>query len=109
MDVATFMCGSLRVDARRLLDMDMLMEYHATLLAHGISGYTFEALVSDYRLALLLCLVMPVLSSPDWLRLHTAGLLHRGSTIGERFELACAVVHRITSAVADLHNGGIAK
>ena len=62
LDVATFMCGSMRVDARRALEMDMLCEYHSALCAQGVLDYSFESLVSDYRNAVLLCLVLPVLS-----------------------------------------------
>lgn len=49
MDVAYFLGGAFDRDTRRAVERDLLREYHAALLAHGVRGYDFEQLMADYR------------------------------------------------------------
>ena len=38
----------------------MLRSYHATLVANGVSGYSFEDMMMDYRRGLLIAMAIPV-------------------------------------------------
>lgn len=49
MDVAYFLGGAFDRDTRRAVERDLLREYHAALLAHGVGAYDFEHLMADYR------------------------------------------------------------
>jgi len=49
MDVAYFLGGAFPREQRRLHEQDLLRGYHEQLLALGVSGYSFEHLVNDYR------------------------------------------------------------
>lgn len=49
MDVAYFLGGAFDRDTRRAVERDLLREYHAALLAHGVEGYDFDHLMADYR------------------------------------------------------------
>ena len=102
LDVACFVCGSMRADVRRACEMDLLVAYHDELLRRGVRKYSMEALLADYRSAVLLCIVLPAFSAPEWVALAQRGGLLRGSPTGARFELACSIVHRITTAIAEL-------
>lgn len=52
-DVAPFLCGSLTVEQRRAAEADLLRQYHALLVEHGVAGYSAQQLREDCRLALL--------------------------------------------------------
>jgi hypothetical protein len=47
-------------ERRRRLEMPLLRRYHAALVDHGVSGYSFEALWGDYRLSVVWRLAVPV-------------------------------------------------
>ncbi len=49
MDVAYFLGGAFDRDTRRAVERDLLAEYHADLLAQGVTDYDFEDLMNDYR------------------------------------------------------------
>lgn len=53
-DVAWFMVTSLTIAQRRESEADLLNAYHAELEKAGISGYSMDEPMADYRLALLL-------------------------------------------------------
>jgi len=55
-DIAYFLYSNVDVETRRKHEMDVLREYHRTLVEHGVKGYTFEQLVEDYRASLLVSL-----------------------------------------------------
>jgi hypothetical protein len=55
-DIAYFLYSNVDVETRRNVEMDVLREYHRTLVEHGVQGYTYEQLVEDYRASLLVSL-----------------------------------------------------
>ena len=52
-DVAMFISEAFPAEQRRDQEMGLLRAYHATLESSGVSGYTFEECLSDYRLSML--------------------------------------------------------
>jgi aminoglycoside/choline kinase family phosphotransferase len=52
-DVASLFVTSLAPGDRRIAERDLLPRYHEALCARGVSGYTFEACWTDYRLSVL--------------------------------------------------------
>ena len=52
-DVAMFISEAFPAEQRRDQEMGLLSAYHATLESNGVSGYTFEECLSDYRLSML--------------------------------------------------------
>jgi len=50
-DVSYFFILSLPVSLRRQAERDLLQSYHATLVAHDVTDYTFEQCWQDYRLS----------------------------------------------------------
>ncbi len=52
-DVATFVSEAYPVEQRRAVEMGLLRTYHSTLEANGVSDYSFEECVEDYRLSML--------------------------------------------------------
>lgn len=48
-DIANFLGMSVTAENRREWQDGLLRRYHAALLAHGVSGYSFDRLVEDYR------------------------------------------------------------
>jgi hypothetical protein len=59
-DLAYMMAVHWYPDLRREREQPLLDHYHATLLAHGVSGYTRRALDDDYRLSVLRRITTPV-------------------------------------------------
>ena len=49
MDVAYFLSGAFDRDTRRATEVDLLRGYHDELLRHGVTDYTFDHLMADYR------------------------------------------------------------
>lgn len=49
MDVSYFLGGALSREARRALEPELLRRYHDDLQAHGVTGYSFDQLMEDYR------------------------------------------------------------
>jgi hypothetical protein len=62
-DLAYMMAIHWYPDRRRRLEPVLLDRYHATLLAHGVSGYDRQALQEGYRLAVLWQITTPVLQA----------------------------------------------
>ena len=56
-DVATFIGEAFPTERRRAEEMDLLRLYHAALAEHGVTGYSFDECVDDYRLSMLEVLV----------------------------------------------------
>jgi len=52
-DVATFLCEVFTPEQRTKYELDFLHLYHSKLLEAGISGYTFDQCLTDYRLSFL--------------------------------------------------------
>jgi hypothetical protein len=59
-DLAYMMALHWYPERRRRLEQPLLDRYHASLTAHGVSGYAREALAEDYRLSVLWQLTTPV-------------------------------------------------
>jgi thiamine kinase-like enzyme len=53
-DVAWFMITSLTIEQRRLAEETLLSTYHCALADAGVTDFTMEDLLADYRLALLM-------------------------------------------------------
>ena len=100
LDLAAFVAASLATGVRRTLEGELLRTYHAQLGARGVAC-DFDALVTDYRKAVALCLTAPVLSAPAWAR-----ELAVSAEPDALMELVLAVVERIATHVADVHGGG---
>jgi hypothetical protein len=47
-------------ERRRRLERRLLERYHATLTARGVRGYSFDALLEDYRLSAAWQITTPV-------------------------------------------------
>lgn len=56
--LATFWTPTQRHEANR--EQTLLQRYYATLCAHGVTGYTWDDLLLDYRHGLIFWLLMPV-------------------------------------------------
>lgn len=53
LDLALFLADSLTSETRRACEAELLDDYHALLVAHGVEDYSHDDLLRDYRLALL--------------------------------------------------------
>jgi len=62
-DAAYFIGNGPRVPDRRAHEMDLLRRYYDCLLARGVSGYTWERCVDEYKRATLSGIVMTVVAS----------------------------------------------
>jgi thiamine kinase-like enzyme len=61
-DAAYFMSQSVDPAVRKSCEMEALRTYHETLREGGVSGYSFDDLMWDYRSTAMYCLVYPVIS-----------------------------------------------
>ena len=52
-DVATFISDTYATQERRSVEKGLLHTYHAALVDNGVSGYSFEECLRDYRLSML--------------------------------------------------------
>jgi thiamine kinase-like enzyme len=59
-DLAYMMAMLWYPDRRRRMERPLLDRYHATLLAHGVSGYDRQTLDDDYRLSALWLITRPI-------------------------------------------------
>jgi hypothetical protein len=50
-DIAYFLCQSMQTDDRRAIEDEMLRRYHERLQMHGVTDYSWDDLVRDYRLS----------------------------------------------------------
>ena len=60
LDVARLLCGSLSAQHRAACEMVALRRWHQTLESGGVTAYSFQQALRDYRLGALLCLYFPV-------------------------------------------------
>ncbi len=90
-DLAYFTTQSLSVGRRRDWEADLVVRYHNGLLAAGVTGYPFEEMWHDYRVATLFCLVYPVIAGG-------------GLTVEDErhVELCRTLFERCTAAITDL-------
>lgn len=81
-DVAYFLALSVDAEVRRSEEAALLARYHAGLLAGGVTGYDFDQLCHDYRLAQVLTLAfvtLPFMSAESSTTdLNTTGLADLG-------------------------------
>jgi hypothetical protein len=89
-DVAYFMSTCLEVDDRRRHERDLVAAYHRSLADHGVTGYSLEECLDDYRLGMLHGPLIILLG-----RL-TAGVTERGD------EMFRAMWRRSATAIDDL-------
>lgn len=61
-DVAYLLCGGLDADVRKANEERLLHLYHDTLVANGVTGYSFEQCWREYRRMALYVLVYVVIS-----------------------------------------------
>ncbi len=61
-DVGYFLSQNLTTIDRRTHEDDLLHAYHDTLVANGVSGYSFEQLQADYRVGVACGWMIPVLA-----------------------------------------------
>lgn len=61
-DVGYFMSQSVNTDDRKACEMDVIRRYHETLVECGVRNYSFDECLRDYRVAVMYCLVYPVIS-----------------------------------------------
>lgn len=52
-DVAAFVSEAFPTEQRRAVEMGLLRTYHSTLEANGVTGYSFDECVEDYRLSMM--------------------------------------------------------
>lgn len=52
-DLALFLADSLTSETRRACETELLDDYHALLVAHGVEDYSHDDLLRDYRRALM--------------------------------------------------------
>ena len=62
-DIAYFLYGNVDIETRRAHEMDALRAYHRTLVEHGVTGYSFEQLMRDYRASLLVSLAIFIVNA----------------------------------------------
>lgn len=89
-DVAYFLCAAMPPDERRACENRVLREYHDTLVAGGVTGYSFDDLLRDFRIGIGTLLIATV---------GAVGLLDFSSERG--FQLARQLCERTSAAVAD--------
>jgi aminoglycoside phosphotransferase (APT) family kinase protein len=89
-DIAYFLYSNLDVETRRAHEMDILREYHETLLANGVRNYSFESLVDDYVKSLLVSLGIWIVNAAT---LDTAN--ERGKALFDLF------FDRLSTAIMD--------
>ena len=61
-DVATFIIDGFAPQQRRDVERGLLRTYHSTLVSNGVSDYSFEECLSDYRLSMLELFVFWILT-----------------------------------------------
>jgi hypothetical protein len=89
-DVAYLLSQSMTVETRRRHEMTIVRRWHDSLIRHGVTGYSLEDAVDDYRLSALVCLGWTVAGT----------VLDRGNERGRA--LAQIQVTRSFSAALDL-------
>ncbi len=93
-DFAYFLNGTLPPAERQAHESDLIKLYHDTLVANGVTGYTFDQCWEDYRISTLFC----------WL--YTVIALGSLDIANERgLALFTANIERNVSAMTDLNVG----
>ena len=59
-DVAYLLGGSLQIDKRRRLERELLERYHDALCRAGVTGYSLDDCVADYRWSLMYATLYPI-------------------------------------------------
>jgi hypothetical protein len=90
-DVAYFLSQSVNPVDRKAIEMDILNRYHEKLVEHGVTRYSFDQCLDDYRISAMFCLVYPVIAGGN-LDLAT----QRG------VELVSAMLDRSLATILDL-------
>ncbi|MGE3073175.1 MAG: phosphotransferase [Dehalococcoidia bacterium] len=90
-DIAYFMSQSVEPSVRAAIEKDLVRQYHVTLQANGVTGYSFENCWDDYRLSVMFCLAYPVVAGGSIDLANERGL-----------ELATKMLNRSLSAIMDL-------
>ena len=96
MDVAYFLVSATDRDTRRTLEMETLRAYHEALVPGGVTGYTAEQCLTDYRLAMA-----DVLSR---IVVLTTRVLPEGAAGWSVFDV---LAERIAGALVDLDCAGL--
>ena len=79
-------------ELRRELEMDVLRHYHASLQQRGVTGYTWEQVLADYRLSLMQMVYVPMewcLLESDRERMRWLWLVQLQRVMAAVFELDC--------------------
>jgi hypothetical protein len=79
---------------RRELEMSVLHAYHRQLIAHGVTSYDWDQLITDYKL----CVVQAVYTVAEWCikeedreRMRWLWRLELGRAVNAFFDLGCAL------------------
>lgn len=88
-DIAYFSSQSAGDELRGETEMRLLREYHDTLCAHGVSGYSFDECLEQYRYNLLITMITPIAICSTLDQGNARGAL-LGQTILERSLAALA-------------------
>ncbi len=57
-DIARWMAQSISIDDRKETEQALLKLYHDTLIAHGVTGYSYKKFINGYKMNLVVILVM---------------------------------------------------
>ncbi|MEM7019879.1 MAG: oxidoreductase family protein [Pseudomonadota bacterium] len=57
-DLARWFTQSITIEDRRETEMDLLKRYHDKITEYGVTGYSFKQLLNDYKLNLVVLLLM---------------------------------------------------
>ncbi|HEV8574349.1 MAG TPA: oxidoreductase family protein [Dehalococcoidia bacterium] len=90
-DVAYFLSQSVNPADRKACEMDILHGYREKLLEHGVTGYSFDQCLDDYRISAMFCLVYPVISGGNLDLANARGV-----------ELVTAMLDRSVATILDL-------
>jgi len=57
-DIARWMAQSISIEDRRETEQELLQLYHAKLIEHGVTGYSYKKFINAYKMNLIVLLVM---------------------------------------------------
>lgn len=93
-DVTYFLAGNFPIEVRRKHQNELLRVYHETLVSHGVSDYSFDQCLEDYRRAALLMMIFLVTGRE---RVDI-------TTYGDRAQILLdTMIERYTTAILDLN------
>jgi len=97
-DLATFLSASVSIEVRRAIERDAVRHYHDTLLAAGVTNYSFDRCWRDYVWAVPFSFCDPIL---------TLSTIDAGNERGDK--LVQAIFERGITAMADheTHKSGL--